>query len=559
MVETVSKTAATGPPNVSLRPVYCPPCPKFLSPNPSEPMNVVSVKRALISVSDKTGVADFARELSALGVEIYSTGGTRKHLLEAGVQAQEVAEYTSFPEMMEGRVKTLHPKIFGGILCRRDNAEDMHSVREHGMSEFDVIVVNLYPFEATIAKPNVTQADAIENVDIGGPSLVRASAKNHAFVAIATKPTQYQQILAELKEQGGTTLALRQRLAAEAFAVTAAYDRAIADYFAKQFCGAEADETITLSLSRVTKLRHGENPHQAGAIYALAGSRGANIVSAKQLNGKELSYNNLLDLDSALGIVRAFTQPAAVVIKHNNPCGAAIATSLCEAAQKALDGDPLSAFGGIVGFNRTVDVATAELLSTPGLFLEAIIAPDFDPAALEILKTKPKWKANVRLMQAGSLDNAPAARRFRQVEGGMLVQDADWGDDPQSEWKVATEAQPTEAQWHDLKFAWTMVRPVKSNAIVVAKDGMLLGTGAGQMSRVDSVEIALKKAAERGVGAVLASDAFFPFPDSIHKASAAGIAAIIQTGGSVKDNDVIAACNEHNLPMVLTGRRHFSH
>lgn len=522
-------------------------------------MSVIRPKRALISVSDKTGVADFARELIAIGAEIYSTGGTRKHLLDAGIQAQEVAEYTAFPEMMDGRVKTLHPKIFGGILCRRDNAEDMHAVREHGMAEFDVIVVNLYPFEATIAKPNVSLADAIKNVDIGGPSLVRASAKNHAFVAIATRPEHYSLIVAQIKEQGGTSLALRQRLAADAFATTAAYDRAIADYFTKQFHPEAAEDNITLSLNRVTKLRHGENPHQQGAIYAVAGSRGANVVRAKQLNGKELSYNNLLDLDSALGIVRAFAQPAAVVIKHNNPCGAAIAGSLKDAAAKALEGDPLSAFGGIVGFNRVVDAATAELLSTPGLFLEAIIAPDFEPAALEILTTKPKWKANVRLMQAGSLDNAPASRRFRQVEGGMLVQDADWGDDPQSEWKVATEAQPTDAQWNDLKFAWTMVRPVKSNAIVVAKDGMLLGAGAGQMSRVDSVEIALKKAGERVKGAVLASDAFFPFPDSIHKAAAAGIAAIIQTGGSVKDNDVIAACNEHRLPMVITGRRHFAH
>ena len=522
-------------------------------------MNPVPVKRAIISVSDKLGLADLARGLVDAGVEIYSTGGTRKHLLAHGIDAIEIAKYTGFPEMMDGRLKTLHPKIFGGILGRRDQREDLAAMHDHGIAAFDLVVVNLYPFEATIARPNVTDEEAIENIDIGGPSLVRAASKNHAFVAIATRPEQYSAILEQIQTLGGTTLELRRKLAGEAYAMTAAYDRAIADYFAVREGKTDFPPVITVTLHRKTELRHGENPHQRGALYSEVGNRSAGLVNARQLNGKELSYNNLLDLDSALSIVRAFDAPAAVVIKHNNPCGAGIANDLATAAKKALEGDPLSAFGGIVGFNRTVDVPTAELLATPGLFLEAIVAPEFEPAALEILTTKPRWKQNVRLMQVGRLESTAAGRRYRCIEGGMLVQDADAGDDPEADWKIVTEAQPSETLLHDLRFAWKMVRPVKSNAIVVAKDGMLLGTGAGQMSRVDSVEISLAKAGDRAHGAVLGSDAFFPFPDSIEKAAAAGIQAVIQPGGSVKDSDVIAACNKHGIAMVFTGRRHFTH
>jgi phosphoribosylaminoimidazolecarboxamide formyltransferase/IMP cyclohydrolase len=518
------------------------------------------IRRALISVSDKLGLAEFARGLAAAGVEIYSTGGTRSHLESQGLKVVDVAAYTGFPEMMHGRLKTLHPKIFGGILCRHDEPGDMQSVREFDIRTFELVVVNLYPFQATIARPEVTRERAIENIDIGGPSLVRAAAKNHAFVTIATGPEQYAAVLQEISANGQTSLELRKRLAADAFAHTAAYDRCIADYFARegQSEGAFA-ETINLTLSKKMDLRYGENPHQAAAVYREVGARGVSLVSARQLNGKELSYNNLLDLDSALGIVRSFAEPAATVIKHNNPCGAATATSLADAAKQALEGDPQSAFGGIIAFNRTVDEPTAEVLATPGLFIEAVVAPDFVDGAVKILTTKPKWKANVRLMQVGQLDASPAARHYRYIEGGMLVQDADVQSDPESEWKVVTQKQPTAQQLADLRFTWSIVRHVKSNAIAIGKDGMLLGAGAGQMSRVDSVDIAIAKAGERVKGSVLASDAFFPFADSIDKAAAAGIAAIIQPGGSVKDADVIAACNKHGLPMIFTGRRHFKH
>ena len=521
-------------------------------------MNSPTIQRALISVSDKTGLAEFARGLVAAGVEIFSTGGTRQFLLNAGIEARDVARYTGFPEMMEGRVKTLHPMIFGGILCRHDHAEDMQSVAEHQMETFELVVVNLYPFEATIARPDVTRDEAVENIDIGGPSLVRAAAKNHTFVTIATSPHQYGGILSEIQQHKATSLDLRKRLAGEAFAHTAAYDAMIAAYFARER-GDAFPERLSIPLVRSAELRYGENSHQQAAVYRVAGARGVSLVSAEQLHGKELSYNNLLDLDNALAIVRAFTEPAASVIKHNNPCGAATGATLVSAVQKALDGDPQSAFGGVLAFNRAVDVATAELLATPGLFIEAIVAPDFAAEAVSILTSKPKWKNNVRLMKVGPLDFAAAAINFRHIEGGMLVQQADVLPDPEAEWKVVTQAQPDDRLLMELRFGWLIVRHVKSNAIVLAKDASLVGCGAGQMSRVDSVDIAISKAADRARGSVLASDAFFPFPDSIHKAAAAAIAAIIQPGGSVKDSDVIAACNEHGLPMIFTGRRHFKH
>jgi phosphoribosylaminoimidazolecarboxamide formyltransferase/IMP cyclohydrolase len=527
-------------------------------------MDAQPIARALLSVSDKEGLADFARALAERGVELYSTGGTRKHLEGAGLKVVDIAAYTGFPEMLDGRLKTLHPKIFGGLLGRRDRADDMTALAEHGILLFDLVAVNLYPFEATIAKTGVTREEAVEQIDIGGPSLVRAAAKNHAFTAIATSPRQYALILAEFREHGGTTLALRKRLMAEAFAHTAAYDRVIADYFARgehePSAGVGPFRTqLDLSFQLIEELRYGENPHQRGALYGAATNSAGSLVTARKLNGKELSYNNLLDLDSALAIVRSLAEPAAVVIKHNNPCGAAAAGSLAEAAAKALAGDPLSAFGGVLGFNRLVDTATAEVLAAPGLFIEAIVAPDFEPAALEILTTRPKWKSNVRLLAAGPIDAPPSEPSYRQIAGGLLAQDADTAADPENEWKVAAGAAPSEALMDELRFGWAVVRHVKSNAITVSKDRALLGAGAGQMSRVDSVEIALTKAGERARGAVLASDAFFPFPDSIHKAAAAGVVAIIQPGGSKKDDEVIAACNEHGLAMIFTGRRHFKH
>lgn len=517
------------------------------------------VRRALISVSEKLGLADFARGLADAGVDIYSTGGTSRHLQKVGIEVHDVSSYTGFPEMMDGRLKTLHPKIFGGILCRHDREDDMRSINEHGIFPLELIVVNLYPFEATISRTGVTREEAIEQIDIGGPSLVRAAAKNHAFTAIVTSPEQYSTVLDEIATTGCTTLALRKRLAAEAFARTAAYDRAIADYFADEHDASEFRPTLNLTLRRKEELRYGENPHQKAALYSLAGSKGPSLVSARQLNGKELSYNNLLDLDSALAIVRSFAEPAVSVIKHNNPCGAAIADQIAHAASKGLAGDPLSAFGSVLGFNRTVDVATAEVLSEPGLFIEAIVAPDFEAAAVGILTTKPKWKNNVRLMQVGRLDEPHWGRHYRFIDGGMLVQDADVGLDPRADWRVVTKAAPSDELLAELRFGWEIVRHVKSNAIVLSKNRSLIGAGAGQMSRVDSVEIAIRKAGDRAVGSVLSSDAFFPFPDSIQHAAQAGIAAIIQPGGSKRDDEVIAACDELGLPMIFTGRRHFKH
>jgi phosphoribosylaminoimidazolecarboxamide formyltransferase/IMP cyclohydrolase len=526
-------------------------------------MERVNVQRALISVSDKSELESLARGLAEAGVEIFSTGGTRAYLQKLGLEVRDVARYTGFPEMMEGRVKTLHPKVFGGILCRHDQAEDMQSVAEHEIATFELVVVNLYPFAQTIAKAGVTRDDAIENIDIGGPSLVRAAAKNHAFVAIATSPSQYDAILADIAA-GGTTPALRRSLAAQAFAHTAAYDAAISTWFAQQNereAGSESPFSPRLSiiLDKQGDLRYGENAHQKAAVYRDTSARGVSLVSARKLNGKELSYNNLLDLDNALAIVRSLDGPAATVIKHNNPCGAAIGATLAEAATKALDGDPLSAFGGVLAFNRPVDAATAELLAAPGLFIEAIVAPDFEPQALATLTTKPKWKSNVRLLAVGTLADVPAAWNYRHIEGGMLVQESDVLPDPEADWKVVTQAQPDPALLADLRFSWAIVRHVKSNAIVLVKHQALIGCGAGQMSRVDSVDIAIQKAGPRASGGVLASDAFFPFADSIGKAAAAGVAAIIQPGGSVRDDEVIAACNEHNIPMICTGRRHFKH
>ena len=522
-------------------------------------MHSPRIQRAIISVSNKLGLADFARGLTAAGVQIYSTGGTRKHLESEGIPVCDVSDYTGFPEMMDGRLKTLHPKVHGGILCRHDNAEDMESLAKHGIVTFELVVVNLYPFESTVAKQGVSLDEAIEQIDIGGPTMVRAASKNHAFTTIATSASQYSEILEQVTAHGGTTLELRRRLAGEAFAHTARYDRAIADFFAGVTAESTFSGTTTISLTRKAVLRYGENPHQQAALYAQSDCQGANVVAARQLNGKELSYNNYLDLDNALAIVRRFSKPAAAVLKHNNPCGAATADSLATALQRAMDGDPLSAYGSVLGLNRTVDAATAEVLCAPGLFVEAIVAPRFDPAALELLTTKPKWKANVRLMEVGDIDRGAAHRVFRCLDGGMLMQDADVLDDPEDIWQVVTEKKPTDAQMNDLRFAWEMVRHVKSNAIVLCKDCMLLGAGAGQMSRVDSTEIAVKKAGERSQGSVLGSDAFFPFPDSIERAAAAGVVAVIQPGGSKNDQASIDACNRFGIAMIATGRRHFKH
>lgn len=535
-------------------------------------MSSPPIQRALVSVSDKTGLVEFVSQLSAVGIEIFSTGGTRKHLEDAGINVRDVAEYTGFPEMMDGRVKTLHPKVHGGLLCRHDNPGDMASVAAHGIATFELVIVNLYPFEETVSRVGVTRAEAIEQIDIGGPSMVRSSAKNHAFVTVATDPSQYETILTEIQQTGCTTVETRRKLAGAAFARTALYDTAIANYFkgvVEQVDSSAAQEQqrsanvyppqFHLALKRKSTLRYGENPHQSAALYAFSSAGPHSLVDAEQLHGKELSYNNLLDLDSALAAARSLPRPGAAVLKHNNPCGAATGDSLRDAVTKAWEGDPLSAFGSVIGVNVSVDAAMAEFLAEPGKFVEAIVAPEFTDDALEILTTKPKWKANVRLLQTGPFPVGAGGIVFRQIDGGMLCQTADDLADDTSAWRVVTEAEPTKSQQADLEFAWTVCRHVKSNAIVLAKQLSLIGVGAGQMSRVDSVEIAIRKAAGRSPGSVLASDAFFPFDDSIHHAAEAGITAIIQPGGSRNDEQVIAACNQHQLPMIFTGVRHFRH
>lgn len=521
--------------------------------------DVVPVRNALISVSEKMGLTDFAIGLTQLGVKIYSTGGTRKHLEQSGVEVHDVSEYTGFPEMLDGRLKTLHPKIFGGILAIRENESHMSALESHEIVPFDLVVVNLYPFAATAARSGVTRGECIEQIDIGGPSLVRAAAKNHGDVAVATSSEQYPEILEQLETEGGTNLKLRTRLASDAFDHTAGYDRAIADYMRGETISGEFPATMHFSLRRKSQLRYGENPHQRAALYSDPSIRTANLVSARQLSGKELSYNNLLDLDAALEIVRGLAQPAVSVIKHNNPCGAATDSKLSRACRKALAGDPLSAFGSVLGFNRTLDIETAELLCEPGLFIEAIVAPDYEAGAVGLLTTKPKWSDNVRLMQVGRLEDPPSPLQRRFISGGMLVQDADRMTSAVLQWKTVTDTEVADELWDDVAFAWEMVRHVKSNAIVLAKDTSLIGVGAGQMSRVDSVEIAIDKAGDRARGSVLASDAFFPFPDSIEAAAEAGIVAVVQPGGSRRDQEVIDACDRHDLPMVLTGRRHFKH
>ncbi|WP_184305430.1 bifunctional phosphoribosylaminoimidazolecarboxamide formyltransferase/IMP cyclohydrolase [Aporhodopirellula rubra] len=520
---------------------------------------MVPVRNALISVSDKMGLTDLAAGLRAAGVTIYSTGGTRSHLENSGIDVEDVADYTGFPEMLDGRVKTLHPRIFAGILARRDREDHLETIADHDIEPFDLVVVNLYPFAATASRAGVSREECIEQIDIGGPSLVRAAAKNQNDVAIATSPEQYSEIIEQLQSVGGTTSDLRRQLAAEAFDHTATYDRAIADYLQGETISGEFPQTMHVSLRRKTQLRYGENPHQRAALYSDHSDRSANLVSARQISGKELSYNNLLDLDAALEIARGFADPAASVIKHNNPCGAATAKTLVDAVSGAMAGDPLSAFGSVIGMNRTVDLATAELLCEPGLFIEAIVAPDFEASAVGLLTTRPRWKDNVRLMQVGRLDGeaSKVARRF--ISGGMLVQDADRMSSSSLQWKTVTKTPVDDELWDDISFGWEMVRHVKSNAIVLAKDTSLIGVGAGQMSRVDSVEIAIDKAGDRSDGSVLASDAFFPFPDSIEAAAKAGVVAIIQPGGSRRDDEVIAACDEYEIPMVFTGRRHFKH
>ncbi|HEX7012591.1 MAG TPA: bifunctional phosphoribosylaminoimidazolecarboxamide formyltransferase/IMP cyclohydrolase [Steroidobacteraceae bacterium] len=518
----------------------------------------IPIRRALLSVSDKEGLVDLAQALHRRGVTILSTGGTASLLEKAGIPVTQVSSYTGFPEIMDGRVKTLHPKIHGGLLGRRGMDESV--MREHGIEPIDLLVVNLYPFAATVAKPDCTYEDAIENVDIGGPAMVRAAAKNHDRLTVLVDPRDYALVLEELEAQNGAVSEqTRKRLAAKAFAHTAAYDAAVASYLARVTPGAskEFPDNLALSFRKRLDLRYGENPHQRAAFYTAPDASGASIGSARQLQGKTLSYNNIADSDTALECVRQFSEPACVIVKHANPCGVAVDRDPLAAYDKAYRTDPTSAFGGIIAFNRPLDANTARAI-LERQFVEVIIAPEAADDALEICKRK----ENVRVLVTGPLAASNMPHEYRSVNGGLLVQTRDEGMVGEADLKVVTKRQPTREELEDLFFAWQVCKFVKSNAIVYAKDRMTVGIGAGQMSRVVSSRIAAMKARDEGLtvaGAVMASDAFFPFRDGLDVAAELGIKAVIQPGGSMRDSEVIAAADEHGMAMVLTGMRHFRH
>jgi len=515
------------------------------------------VKRALISVSDKSSIKEFAANLAERGIELLSTGGTYKLLAEAGVPVTEIADYTGFPEMMDGRVKTLHPKVHGGILARRGTDDSV--MQEHGIPPIDLVVVNLYPFQATVAKPDCDLASAIENIDIGGPTMLRAAAKNHAFVAVIVDPADYQPVLDELNENNNQlSHASRFNLAVKTFEHTAQYDGAIANYLGKVDSGIEFPRTFNAQFIKQQDMRYGENPHQNAAFYVEADNAEANISSAIQLQGKELSFNNIADTDAALECVKSFSQPACVIVKHANPCGVGVADTILQAYEKAYQTDPTSAFGGIIAFNRELDEASARAI-TERQFTEVIIAPSVSAAAAEVISGKP----NLRLLSCGDFKSSvQPALDYKKVKGGLLVQNLDTGSISESELKVVSKRQPSPEEIADLMFAWKVVKYVKSNAIVYAKDQQTIGIGAGQMSRVYSAKIAGIKAADEGLqvaGSVMASDAFFPFSDGIEAAAATGITAVIQPGGSVNDQQVIDAADAAGMAMVFTGMRHFRH
>ncbi len=520
--------------------------------------NLIKVRRALISVSDKAGIVDFASALDAMGIELLSTGGTYRLLQESGLQVTEVADYTGFPEMMDGRVKTLHPKIHGGILARR--GQDNAVMAEHGIQPIDMVVVNLYPFEATVARPDCTLEEAIENIDIGGPTMVRAAAKNHRFVNIVVNSADYAGVLEELRaHNGATTGATRFDLAIKAYEHTAAYDSAIANHFGTLVPGGSTGfpRTFNAQFHKAQEMRYGENPHQRAAFYREAHPSEAGIATAKQLQGKELSYNNVADTDAALECVKNFDEPACVIVKHANPCGVAVAADIRSAYELAFATDPESAFGGIIAFNRELDGATARAI-VERQFVEVIIAPGASTEAVAAVAAK----KNVRLLVCGKWAASRPALDYKRVNGGLLVQDRDLGMVSAADLQVVSKVQPSEQQMRDLLFAWKVAKFVKSNAIVYVANGQTVGVGAGQMSRVNSARIAAIKAEQAGLpvqGSVMASDAFFPFRDGIDNAGKAGIAAVIQPGGSIRDEEVIAAADEHGMAMVFTGMRHFRH
>ncbi len=517
------------------------------------------VRRALISVSDKTGIVDFARALADHGIEILSTGGTFRLLQDEGIKAVEVSDYTGFPEMMDGRVKTLHPKVHGGILGRRGTDDEI--MDEHGITPIDMVVVNLYPFAKTVTRPDCTREDAIENIDIGGPTMVRAAAKNHRDVAIVVNADDYDRVLAEMSEHDGAlTLETRFDLAIAAFEHTAAYDGMIANYFGNQVqdhIDSPFPRTFNSQFTKLQDLRYGENSHQQAAFYSEAEPGEASVATARQIQGKALSYNNIADTDAALECVKEFAEPACVIVKHANPCGVAIGGDLLEAYERAFSTDPTSAFGGIIAFNGELNEATARAI-IDRQFVEVIIAPAVSEAAEKVVAEK----ANVRLLVCGEWGQRAPAWDFKRVTGGLLVQDRDQGMVTASDLKVVSQRQPTEQEMTDLLFCWKVAKYVKSNAIVYARGNMTIGVGAGQMSRVYSAKIAGIKAADENLevkGSVMASDAFFPFRDGIDAAAKAGITAVIQPGGSIRDEEIIQAADEHGMAMVFSGMRHFRH
>lgn len=512
----------------------------------------MTIKRALISVSDKTNLVPFVKELTELGVEVISTGGTHKLLQENGINVIGISEVTGFPEIMDGRLKTLHPNIHGGLLAVRENDEHMAQIEKHGIQPIDLVVVNLYPFKETISKDDVTYEEAIENIDIGGPGMLRAASKNHQDVTVIVDPRDYDTVIQQIKE-GGVSLEKKRELAAKVFRHTAAYDALIADYLTN-FVGETEPEQFTVTFEKKQSLRYGENPHQAATFYENALPAKDSLATAKQLHGKELSYNNIKDADAALQIVREFTEPAAVAVKHMNPCGVGTGETIAEAFDRAFKADETSIFGGIVALNREVDKQTADVLHT--IFLEIVIAPSFSPEALDVLTAK----KNLRLLTLDvEADLGKKEKQLTSVHGGLLVQDIDTYGLEEATISIPTKREPTEDEWKDLKLAWKVVKHVKSNAIVLAKDQMTAGIGAGQMNRVGSANIAIEQAGEKAKGSALGSDAFFPMGDTVEAAAKAGVTAIIQPGGSIRDEESIQKADEYGIAMVFTGVRHFKH
>ncbi|GEL78025.1 bifunctional phosphoribosylaminoimidazolecarboxamide formyltransferase/IMP cyclohydrolase [Tenuibacillus multivorans] len=508
-------------------------------------------KRALISVSDKTGVVDLAQQLVNQGVDIVSTGGTKKVIEEAGIHVTGISDVTGFPEILDGRVKTLHPNVHAGLLAERDEEKHLKQLVEQGVTPIDFVIVNLYPFKEAISKDEVTFNDAIENIDIGGPTMLRSAAKNHQDVTVVVDPADYERVVNSLKQDGEVPLELKQELAAKVFRHTAHYDALIAGFLTEQV-GERFPETKTMTYERKQTLRYGENPHQQAAFYQEPFAAPSSLSQANQLHGKALSYNNIQDADTALSIIKDFDEPTAVAVKHMNPCGVGIGNTLFDAFTRAYAADPVSIFGGIVALNRVVDVDVAGKLSS--IFLEIIIAPQFTEEALAIL-TK---KKNIRLLEVPIEMNEPL-EQVRSVSGGVLIQDEDRHVLDETDLKVVTDRELTEAEWNDLRFAWKVIKHVKSNAILLAKDSQTIGVGAGQMNRVGSAKIAAEQAGDKAKGAVMASDAFFPMSDTVEAAHEAGVRAIIQPGGSIRDDDSIHKCNELGIAMVFTGVRHFKH